>query len=495
MPIAKVAYVAHCPGHRNSKGELAEWCVKSHKDDHIISSHTSEAKAKKHLQDMHAHSGSLKSAATTSINALDPFTRAYIQAALWSSTDDGGTPLDSKYDIDDIAPDTLKAMIEDCKQFQQQNAAILTGCNRGSGEYTEDSAAGHDFWLTRCGHGAGFWDGDWPENGDALTAASKKFGDADLYVGDDGYIYQYGKETPGPVPPRDSFEESLTPEDRNFMESMKVNGALKTAVYVEEQWEDILQKKGYVIDETTETPWEDTLYINSNFPDAQVLLHQSGEPYYIVELNGEMLEQDTDPEKLWDVLSRVPELYRKSIKHPRELNETDMKEMGILAHVKSGLLRSQEPKLAFEFDRQAERQYEYEANGNDAVLISPSNTTKLLQGDEANNFWIALDQIEDETTEVPQEEYLKRVQDLVRSYFDREVKAASKRYVIQVDATNLKRGSITFISGVEYKSGRVVEKLKFTTKQEKAAHFQHAEALKIKAQLPDFRLGGLVKEL
>jgi hypothetical protein len=36
-------------------------------------------------------------------------------------------------------------------------------------------AAGHDFQLTRNGHGAGFWDGDW-EHGDALTAIAKTFG-------------------------------------------------------------------------------------------------------------------------------------------------------------------------------------------------------------------------------------------------------------------------------------------------------------------------------
>jgi hypothetical protein len=54
----KVSYVSHCKGHRNSAGELAEWCIKSHESGKIISSHKSEAAAKKHLQDMHAHSAS-----------------------------------------------------------------------------------------------------------------------------------------------------------------------------------------------------------------------------------------------------------------------------------------------------------------------------------------------------------------------------------------------------------------------------------------------------
>jgi hypothetical protein len=56
--FSKTAYVKRCPGHRNSKGELAEWCIYSHETGKILSSHTSEDAAKKHLQDMHAHSGS-----------------------------------------------------------------------------------------------------------------------------------------------------------------------------------------------------------------------------------------------------------------------------------------------------------------------------------------------------------------------------------------------------------------------------------------------------
>jgi hypothetical protein len=50
--------------------------------------------------------------------------------------------------------------------------------------------AGHDFWLTRNGHGAGFWDGDWPEPlATVLTDAAHAFGELSPYVGDDGLIY------------------------------------------------------------------------------------------------------------------------------------------------------------------------------------------------------------------------------------------------------------------------------------------------------------------
>jgi hypothetical protein len=48
---------------------------------------------------------------------------------------------------------------------------------------------GHDFWLTRNGHGAGFWDRGIGDYGDALTEHAHSFGASDVYVGDDGRLY------------------------------------------------------------------------------------------------------------------------------------------------------------------------------------------------------------------------------------------------------------------------------------------------------------------
>lgn len=116
---------------------------------------------------------------------MDRFTTAYIEAALWSSTDNsddsGGRPLDDNYGIKDIAPETLASIHEDCQAFQDAHAEDI-GCNL--------EQAGHDFWLTRNRHGAGFFDGDWPTDvGARLTEASHCFGSIDLYIGDDGFIY------------------------------------------------------------------------------------------------------------------------------------------------------------------------------------------------------------------------------------------------------------------------------------------------------------------
>lgn len=112
---------------------------------------------------------------------LDEFTQAYITAALWSSTDQHDTPLDSNYDESDITDETIAKIVEDCKNFQAK--ADLT-------DYPNENA-GHDFWLTRNGHGAGFWENDFgtPESCEQLTKLSKEFGEVDLYVGDDGKIY------------------------------------------------------------------------------------------------------------------------------------------------------------------------------------------------------------------------------------------------------------------------------------------------------------------
>jgi hypothetical protein len=124
------------------------------------------------------------------MNHFDQFTQGYIQCALWSSTDDAGDPLDKNHDWTHLADETLQRMVADCAKFQADNAALLAEVDYPRNDSTNLAHAGHDFWLTRCGHGAGFWDGDLPEElGQALTKASEQFGNVDLYIGDDGKIY------------------------------------------------------------------------------------------------------------------------------------------------------------------------------------------------------------------------------------------------------------------------------------------------------------------
>lgn len=130
--------------------------------------------------------------------SIDRFTRAYIVAALWSTNDEstpqGGVPLDQNYDESDLAPECLTRMVADCQDFQTANAALLKRayahpCYQGTAEYSPVDRAGHDFWLTRNGHGAGYWDRGLGAIGDRLSTVAEVYGDVDLYVGDDGKIY------------------------------------------------------------------------------------------------------------------------------------------------------------------------------------------------------------------------------------------------------------------------------------------------------------------
>lgn len=124
---------------------------------------------------------------------IEPFQHTaaihYMIAALWSSTDNtddtGGEPLDANYSIDDIAPETATAMRAECSAFIADNWETIRATEQAAEQ------CGHDFWLTRNGHGAGFWDRGYDVLlGDALTRAAHECGPRDLYVGDDGKVYQ-----------------------------------------------------------------------------------------------------------------------------------------------------------------------------------------------------------------------------------------------------------------------------------------------------------------
>jgi hypothetical protein len=110
-------------------------------------------------------------------------TRHYLLAALWTTTDEHGEPFDATYDIQDISAETLAEAIEDVTDFVDSNESLLVVSG------LSDPQIGHDFWLTRNGHGAGFWDRGLGQVGEALSKASEPYGEVDLYAGDDGYIY------------------------------------------------------------------------------------------------------------------------------------------------------------------------------------------------------------------------------------------------------------------------------------------------------------------
>lgn len=112
----------------------------------------------------------------------EEFVRAYLATAEWSSTDDDGEPLD-RLGLE-WSEEAKKQAARECKDFLESYPYLLD-CTR-----RELSQAGHDFWLTRNRHGAGFGDGDWEEPmATELTDASHRAGERDVYVGDDDLLY------------------------------------------------------------------------------------------------------------------------------------------------------------------------------------------------------------------------------------------------------------------------------------------------------------------
>jgi hypothetical protein len=109
---------------------------------------------------------------------------AYLECALWSSTDDDGAPLDAAYDTADIEPASIQAATDDVNNF-------LADCKSAGLDLSplSDSQIGHDIWLTRNRHGTGFWDRGLGQLGADLTKIAHAAGSRDLYAGDDGALY------------------------------------------------------------------------------------------------------------------------------------------------------------------------------------------------------------------------------------------------------------------------------------------------------------------
>lgn len=135
---------------------------------------------------------------------LDYFVSEYIRTMLWAETDNstesGGSPLDDNCDADNLSQSAVTRIYHDCFVFLEKAGDLITFAESSlENPHPCDSwgYAAHDFWLTRNGHGCGFWDGDWRVTStddpdliaDQLTKIAKSFGECNVEVGDDGKLY------------------------------------------------------------------------------------------------------------------------------------------------------------------------------------------------------------------------------------------------------------------------------------------------------------------
>lgn len=93
---------------------------------------------------------------------IEKMVKQYIITGLWATNGINDEPLDKTYGMDDVSEEFKQQSRKDCAYFYAVSAELY--------ESDEDDAEriGHDFWLTRNRHGAGFWDGDY-KRGDKIT--------------------------------------------------------------------------------------------------------------------------------------------------------------------------------------------------------------------------------------------------------------------------------------------------------------------------------------
>ncbi|OAM91254.1 hypothetical protein OH491_22390 [Termitidicoccus mucosus] len=114
------------------------------------------------------------------------FLHGYLTAALWTSHDDNEKYFDATHAIEDISIASLVSAWAECSQFCRECKTDLC--------HLDDERNGHNFWLTRCGHGSGYFDESVNDElaefaMQQLTRASESFGEVDLYIGDDRKLH------------------------------------------------------------------------------------------------------------------------------------------------------------------------------------------------------------------------------------------------------------------------------------------------------------------
>jgi hypothetical protein len=122
-----------------------------------------------------------------SLDDLEATTEHALESLLWSETyyatgDDfkagNGVPFDDIFGVSDVEGSSRLALRAELEAFinDDENSIDLDGM--------EYSYIGHDFILTRNGHGTGFWDRGLGERGERLTAACKPYGAIYAYSND-----------------------------------------------------------------------------------------------------------------------------------------------------------------------------------------------------------------------------------------------------------------------------------------------------------------------
>lgn len=131
-------------------------------------------------------------------------TVSYLASALWSSRislPDGEVTdtkhqlygiteddhFDAHFSVEDFSPAALKRAENDVQRFF--DSLKIKRLYIEARTFADDDHIAHDLWLTRQGHGAGFWDGDYGNRlGKDLTKLCESYREVNLFVDEQGVI-------------------------------------------------------------------------------------------------------------------------------------------------------------------------------------------------------------------------------------------------------------------------------------------------------------------
>jgi len=123
-------------------------------------------------------------------DTLNQFEAGYVTCLQWVMTDADGDPVGDDLSFDDMAPEALDEIHADCEAFLADNESDMDWYLANIGDHR---SAGHDFYLTRNRHGAGFWDRSFATDATGplgrMTDSAKVYGTSDGYIGYDGLVY------------------------------------------------------------------------------------------------------------------------------------------------------------------------------------------------------------------------------------------------------------------------------------------------------------------
>lgn len=119
--------------------------------------------------------------------ALDQFTTACFEAMEFTDASCDYPESGMFPESAELAEETRLDLEADCRSFWRRYGCYIMATGGAT-----PTQAGHDFWLTRNGHGSGFRDRDISVYGpyvEMLVKGANAYGPFEMHVGDDGLVY------------------------------------------------------------------------------------------------------------------------------------------------------------------------------------------------------------------------------------------------------------------------------------------------------------------